>query len=324
MPLARALLDGVRGGNWGSVGRAALWSMRADCVPPGAPVRGAWDDLRIAFPVEWDATDGEWFMASFLRGFGALAQVERTPIAQRGLGVTIGRANDGERELTFAIDFFDEPRLDTEVAAEVDLYFKLQYQREGYGLDHVVPGGYVEPRREPHDQFCRLRSWGASHPGARVYGRFGTSYGQGPRALAVGLLEGRPALGYSGGMGTVPYVQSLEEAASADVCVDLPGRGPFCHRLVDYLAVGACIVAFPHASRLREPLEDRRHLVYTNEDMSDLPDLCEWLLDEPDERARLGREAASYFDRNLHYLPLAAAYLDEISRRLAPTAVAGR
>jgi hypothetical protein len=309
-------MDGVRGGQWGSVGRAALWSLRRDCVPADAPTRGPWDDLAIEFPVEWNATDGDWFMAPFLRGFGALARVERTPIPQHGIGMTIGRARRGEHAISFAIDFFDEPHVDPEVVAEVDLYFKLQYLREGYGSERVVPGGYIEPRREPHDQFCRLRRWGASHEGARVYGRFGTNYGQDPRSRAVALLEGRPSLGYSGGMGIVPYVQSLEEAAAAAVCVDLPGRGPFCHRLVDYLAVGSCIVAHPHASRLREPLEDRRHLVYTAEDMSDLPDLCEWLLDEPAERERLGREAAAYFDRNLHYLPLTEAYLEEISRRL--------
>lgn len=315
-PLARVFLDGVRGAGWASVARAGIWSLRRDCVPAGAPAPGTWGDLRIELPTEYGATDAEWFLQSLLRGFETLASVERAPIPQRGLGIVVGRATTGGRAIDFAIDFFDEPRIDTDVAAEADLYFKLQYLREGYGLEHVVPGGYVQPRREPHDQFCRLRSWGGHGSGARVYGRFGTQFGEGPRARAVALLEARPGLGYSGGLGTVPYVQSLQEAVRAAVCVDLPGRGPFCYRLVDYMSVGACIVAAPHPTRLHVELEDRVNIVYAEEDFSDLPDLCEWLLEDAAARQRIGAAAGDFFDRNLHSLPLAGMYLGAIAARL--------
>src|SRR6201999_1442258 len=118
------------------------------------------------------------FMRSIERGLGELATVERGPIPQRGLGIAIAHAHRGERSLSFAIDFFDEPIVDADVAAEVDLYFKLQYLREGYEQENVVPGGYVQPRSEPHDRFCRLRKYGAKHSGDRVYGRFGAAYGE--------------------------------------------------------------------------------------------------------------------------------------------------
>src|ERR1700753_3299513 len=112
--------------------------------------------------------------------------------AQRGLGMPIARARRGERTLSFAIDFFDEPVVDADVAAEVDLYLKLQYLREGYERPNFAPGVYVQPRSEPHDRYCRLRKYGAGHSGDRVYGRFGATYGEGPRPHAVELLEGRP------------------------------------------------------------------------------------------------------------------------------------
>ncbi|HVW48642.1 MAG TPA: glycosyltransferase [Solirubrobacterales bacterium] len=320
--VARALLDGVRGASRGSVSRAVFWGLLPDCVPADAPAPGSFADIRIELPIEYEARDGGWFMRSIERGLGELATLERAPIPQRGLGLAIARAHRGGRTLDFAIDFFDEPRVDADVAAAVGLYFKLQFLRGGYEQKNVVPGGYVQPRNEPHDQFCRLRRYGREHPGDRVYGRFGASFGEGPRRRAVELLEGRPSLGYRGGMGIVPYVQSLQEAARAAVCVDLPGRGPFCYRLVDYFAVGACVVAAPHPTRMPVELEDRRNIVYARADLSDLPDLCEWLLEDEAARRRIGAEAAAYFDRHLHYLPLAGHYLRQIAAALDGASVA--
>jgi hypothetical protein len=320
--VARALLDGARGASWGSVSRAALWGALPDCVPEGAPARGSFAGIRVELPSAYEADDAHWFVRSIERGLGELATLGHAPIPQRGLGIAIARARRGERTLSFAIDFFDEPVVDADVAAEVDLYFKLQFIRGGYPQPNVVPGGYVQPRTEPHDHFCRLRKYGAAHPGDRVYGRFGATYGEGPRRRAVELLEGRPALGYRGGMGIVPYVQSLQEAAAAAVCVDLPGRGPFCYRLVDYFAVGACVVAAPHPTRMPVELEDRVNIVLAREDLSDLPDLCEWLLEDEPARRRIGAAAGEYFDRHLHYLPLAGLYLRSIAAALDGAPVA--
>ena len=56
--------------------------------------------------------------------------------------------------------------------------------------------------------------------------------------------------------------------------------------------------------------------------MSDLPDLCEWLLEDEAARKRIGAEAAAYFDRHLHYLPLAGLYLRTIAAALDGAVVA--
>jgi hypothetical protein len=39
------------------------------------------------------------------------------------------------------------------------------------------------------------------------------------------------------------YTQYLREIADSRVCIDLPGEGPFTYRLVEYLAIGSCIIA---------------------------------------------------------------------------------
>jgi Glycosyl transferases group 1 len=102
------------------------------------------------------------------------------------------------------------------------------------------------------------------------------------------------------------YTQYLREIAGSRVCTDLPGEGPFTYRLVEYLAVGSCIVAYPHKARLHVPLRDREHIAYTKEDLSDLVELCDYFLRNPLERHRLAANAQSFFDRYLHRDQLAA------------------
>src|ERR1700761_4160091 len=89
--LARAVLDGVRGASWGSVSRTALWSLLPDCVPGGAPDHGAWTEIRVELPTEYEAKDAHWFMRSIERGLGELATLAYAPVPQRGLGIAIAR-----------------------------------------------------------------------------------------------------------------------------------------------------------------------------------------------------------------------------------------
>ncbi|HEX3239264.1 MAG TPA: glycosyltransferase [Solirubrobacterales bacterium] len=297
-----------------ALARSAAWNRRADCVPAGVPEPAA--APTIEWPTAYGSPIAEWFMRPLVRGFGRWATVVPAQIEQRGEGMVLCRASHGGRTIKVAIDYLDLPTIEAEIADEVDLYFKLQHASEGYGRANVVPGGYVQPRNEAYDHYCRLRAWGAKREGAPVYGRFGTTFGAPVREQAVGLLQGRAGLGYDGGLATVPLVESLQEAAAASVCVDLPGKGPFCYRLVDYLAVGACVVAAPHGARLQAGLVDREHIVYTKPDLSDLPDLCEWLLEDGEARRRIGAAGGAFFERYLHYLPLTSYYVTTILETL--------
>jgi len=299
---------------WGALARSAAWDLRRDCVPAFVPEP-------VARPViEWPASYGHpiaaWFMRPLLRGFRHWATVVRGEMEQRGDGIVRCRAHHRGGVIEVAIDYLDLPRIEDGIAAEVDLYFKLQHAEAGYGRPNVVPGGYLQPRSQAYDHYCRLRGLPGRESGASVYGRFGTSYGASLRRQAIELLEGRPELGYDGGLKMVPYVQSLREAAEARVCVDLPGRGPFCYRLIDYLSVGACVVAAPHHARLQVELEDRRHIVYARDDLSDLPDLCAWLLEDDAARRRIQKEAGRLFERHLHYLPLTSYYVSTMLEAL--------
>ena len=112
------------------------------------------------------------------------------------------------------------------------------------------------------------------------------------------------------------YSQYLRDIAGSRVCIDLPGEGPFTYQLVEYLAVGSCIVAYPHKARLHVPLRDREHIAYTKEDLSDLLELCDHFLRNPLDRQRLAANAQSFFDRYLHRDQLAAYPLHSILARV--------
>jgi hypothetical protein len=145
-----------------------------------------------------------------------------------------------------------------------------------------------------------------------VCGRFSSHFAPGVRGRVLQLLTEQSRFDFTGGPALTMYTQYLREVAGSKVCIDVPGQGPLSYRLVEYLALGSCVVAFPHDARLHVPLVDREHVAYTNEDLSDLVDICEFYLSNPQERQRLAANARGYFDRYLHRDQLAAYHVHSI------------
>ena len=199
--------------------------------------------------------------------------------------------------------------------------FKLQYAGEGYEQDNVVPGGYLLANNRAYRYLRVLRAI-RSLKAFRydVYGRFGLSYGGVDlRRRAVELLSARDDLRhevglfkYPGGPEKVPYRRYLFEIPRAKVCVDMPGHGDLCTRLVDYLAVGSCVVGPAPSVRLPVRLVDGEHLVYCRSDLSDLGDVCAQLVRDDAERERIARNAREFFDRYLDRRQLATYYVSKI------------
>jgi hypothetical protein len=214
-----------------------------------------------------------------------------------------------------AIDYRDSNEVPAECAESTDLYFKLQFSRDGYAFEHVLPGGYVVGRQKFYRYLPWLRALRQRDPALDVYGRFGPR-GELLRREVIGHLSRQGRFSFTGGMGTVLYSQSLAEAARAKVSIDLPGFGWFCYRLLEYLALGSCVVAVPHGNRLHVELEDGKHLAYIRADGADVVDVCNYYLEHPREREQLMNNAQEYFDRYLHYRQLGAYYLHSIVTRL--------
>ena len=220
--------------------------------------------------------------------------------------------------------------------ADCLLYFKMQFRNEGYGDSRIVPGQYVSCggpnmyRGLP--RLRRIRNDPAQVQ-FEVYGRFGLFSDQdvasgslswrerkstvrSVRANAIRALEAQERFRYQGGDKMLPLIPSLTEAAIAKVCVDLPGRGPFCFRLVDYLSIGSCIVAYPHETTFHPALVDGKHIAYCRPDLSDLVDICHYYLTHDRERQSMIAASREFFDTHLHKDCIAAYYLECLAARL--------
>ena len=74
----------------------------------------------------------------------------------------------------------------------------------------------------------------------------------------------------------------------------------FRHILMDYLGIGACVVAARHRTALHVPLEHRKHIVYVKDDLSGPVALCRYYLEHDRERAQIARNGREFFDQSLH------------------------
>jgi len=260
-------------------------------------------------------------MEPLFYGFAARTKVVRRDIPQLLAGATLIEVHRARRSYRVALNYSDYPdKICTGAngAGEaLDLEFKMQYRKRGYGIATIVPGGFVadsvlidwyaaRARRERERQQFQYD----------VYGRFGLNFASEVRNAALATLTNQSRVTFFGGGEKVGYQQFLREIARARVCLDLPGNGPLCFRLVNYLAVGACIVSPPHAAVLPEPLVDRKHIVYARSDMSDLVDLCERYANDAPARESIAQEARRYFRRHLYWRSLSSYYLRTMLDRL--------
>jgi hypothetical protein len=174
----------------------------------------------------------------------------------------------------------------------------------------VWPGGYIADKPFLYAHWCRLRALReSSRPTSEVFGRYGLQFGGPVRAAAIERLRSDGRFDYGGGTRRTHHTRYLREMARARVCVDLPGQGPFCCRLVEGLAMGCLMVAAPHAAEMPVELRDRVEVVYCQEDLSDLADLCAEYANDESLRAPVEAAAARYFDDHLHPVRMAERYL---------------
>ena len=268
-------------------------------------------NVRIRWPQEYQWAESTDWVDILIFGFERHLNVEFVrDIGQEINGtVTFEFIRNGKASRV-AINFSDYLEVDERLLAESDLIFKMQYASDGYGSDKVVPGGYVPDGKRIYRYLNELRRR-RDHREFRhdVFGRFGTAYAREIREKATKILSEQDEFGFAGGMTKVDHKTFLKEAADSRVCIDMPGLGPFCFRLVNYLAVGTCVIAYPHAARMHVPLIDRKHIVYCKEDMSDLTELCRYYVEHDAEREEIAANARAYFDRFLHKDNLTNYYL---------------
>jgi hypothetical protein len=305
-----------------SLARELRW--RASEPPPPLPPSWSLPPATSSLTVVWPDSYSWPLQAAWVEpmrlGFESLATIQHEQLFEahpRLLRDGVPFALElGGRRLEAVIDYGDDPHLAPELLDEFDLIFKMQYLHRGYGSDRVVPGGFVTRDLALYHFLPRLRELRAhGRPRYDSYGRFGSDKAA-LRRDAVQLLRTQTSFTFRGGFRKVRYLESLIEAARAQTCIDLPGKGPLCFRLVEYLAIGCAIVSPPHACRLHVPLEEDRHVVFCKPDLSDLTDVVGRLVQDPARLATLDHETRLYFDRFLDYRQLSRYYLTTCLERL--------
>jgi hypothetical protein len=206
--------------------------------------------------------------------------------------------------LRVAVDYDDLPVLHPD-AVHMDLCFKLQFQRGGYVHGNVIPGGYVAPRLALYRHARRWRALGErATDDSPIFARFSPSSDVRRELLETvrraGWASDRVVVGSS-------WLEFMHDLSRAPICLDAPGRGETCFRLVEALATGACIVGPELDSELHVPTGNA--VIRVRRNHGDLVETCERLLREPAHRAELRARAAEYFDRFLDLPQLGAYYI---------------
>lgn len=302
---------------WMAVAGDSVWHLRGACSPPAGVDAEPVGNVAIEWPDTYQHRNAAPFVQAIERAFTAIANLKHAPIPQAHEGIVVLTMDGGDGPNRVAIDYFDFTHVNERCAATVDVYFKMQYRRGGYGdrWEHVVPGGYVTSSAFLYGNWCRLRALHRRRrPRADVFGRFGLRYSADVRSRALDLLSHDPRFEFSGGTRPTRHSWYLREMARAGVCVDLPGQGPFCYRLVECLAMGCCIIGPRHATTLPVDLRPGTEIVYCAEDLSDLPDLCAQYSQDHIATERIGLAAAEYFDQHLHPVQLTRYYIDQVRR----------
>jgi hypothetical protein len=306
------------------VRRRALWSVTGryarTTVPLTWPISEEMAErVRVRWPTKINPGPPSFgdCLNQIKTGIAAHVPIEHADIPQPVGNVVLLHLLDRGAPRRVVIDTDDQLVLN-ESASEADIYFKLQYHRCGYGSTHIRPGGFVCPKPALYRYRWKWRELGdRTTRFDDVYGRFGVNHKkQDIRMSAISLMQAQDRFGFEGGADAVWWGEYMDEMSQARVCLDLPGRGEFCYRLVEYLAVGACVIGPQLATEMPVPLEPGVHLVRVSRSLDGLVDECERLLSDISLRKTISQAAADYFDRYLAVEQLGAYYVDTLWRTL--------
>jgi hypothetical protein len=201
------------------------------------------------------------------RGIACHVPVEYADIAQPNGNAVLFEVLSGGARHSVVIDYDDKLALN-DCAQDVDLYFKMQYRRGGYSDPRIRPGGYLTKRPALYRYAHSWRGFrDRTTPSHDVVGRFGMTWAQSIRGQAIAMLSAQDRFEFRGGETGIWWGEYMDEICGARVFLDLPGNGEFCYRLVEYLAVGACVIGPELETEMPVPLESGVHLVRVPRDL---------------------------------------------------------
>ena len=299
--------------------RERYWNLKPSPYPRGEL---SWEVPRdigraeLLWPSNFPPEQGPKSGATLRAGFSNFMPIRTVPMTIHSDVVYPLVLRYQGREIPFVVDFADSREICEAALKESSVYFKMQHRVGGYDNPKILRGGYFNNGAALERRLGRLHHIRDTHvPRFEVYGRFGLTHGREIRTQALALLNAQKRFQFEGSPRIVRYSESLLEISLAKVVVDLPGNGPLCMRLIDYLGIGSVIVAATLACELHVPLEHGRHAMFAAPDLSDLVDLCDRCLRSGALRRTLLRESRDYYMRYLRPHQLAAYYISHLLER---------
>lgn len=266
--------------------------------------------LHIKWPKSYSWPHADKWLKTMRQGLKEHVALSIEDIKQpKGTKASIIFNYKGE-DFPIIIDYSDYMPADEELANNSHIYFKMQHSKSGYSSNKIVPGGYIPNDSSLYQYLPTLWHKTITNPKFEAYGRFGTKTGGDIRREAMQLLTSQKKFKFHGSDGTfVRYSRFLRESTNSSVVIDLPGNGDLCFRLIDYMAIGCCIVAPEHSVVLHTPLEHQTHIHFCNKNLADFIDSCVFYLKNENERLRLKSNSREFFMKYLHRTQLSAYYI---------------
>jgi hypothetical protein len=273
--------------------------------------------VSITWPSRYQWAHAAGFTETVKTALARLGVLRVEPTSQVHPGVVMLSCLVDGRAIMVALEYSDNHDFINEQAlADCSLYIKFQFREKGYPDSRIIRGGYPVTGL---DYYRYYRAFRKRYVGGRridVLGRFGYRFQEELRRKAVEMLSAAPDIDFVGRGPRVRYSRFLREAASARLCLDLPGNGPFTFRVPEFLGLGSCMIAPRYTTALHEPLVPGVHYVAIADDLSDLLDSCRYYLSHDHEREKIAIAGREFFDRYLHCDHLAAYYVRNILDRL--------
>jgi glycosyltransferase involved in cell wall biosynthesis len=275
--------------------------------------------ISIVWPSQYDWPNFAAWLDGIRDGLAALVPLSLGPPNEPITNIVMVQFMVDGQAYPVAFDVGDRSGVDDGVAKRAALYLKMQYARQGYDNAAVAPAGFVSAGTRMPRILPALRAIADlgrfQHD---VYGRFGTGAGLDVRRRHLDRLAQDPRFSFTGGLKLLRQSAYLTGVARSRICIDLPGNGDFCFRLIEYLAVGSAIVALRHGNRFPVELVDGRDIILVD-DPTEMADACADLLRDDDRMRALRAASRAYYDRHLQPERLAAYYLDCFLDRLVKT-----